>query len=65
MPQTKLNSVKYVFEIPQYQDLSMRLDWPVKNAIVNLPIKMTGNSKPTSGDLLSPLGAQNEDNGTA
>ena len=43
----------------------MCLDWPVKNAIVNLPIKMTGNSKPTSGDLLSPLGAQNEDNGTA
>ena len=43
----------------------MQLDWPVKNAIVNLPIKMTGNSKATSGDLLSPLGAQNEDNGTA
>ena len=35
--------------------------WSFKNPIVNLPIKMKGNSKYTSGKLLSPLGAQNED----
>ena len=32
-----------------YQDLSTRHVWPVKKAIVNLPIKMKGNSKRTSG----------------
>ena len=37
----------------------MRHDWPVKNAIVDLPIEMKGNSKRTSGNSLSPLGAQN------
>ena len=26
-----------------YQDLSRRHDWPVNNAIVDLPIKMKGN----------------------
>ena len=36
-------------------------DWLVKKAIVYLPIRMKGNSKPTSGNLLSPLGAQNKD----
>ena len=41
-----------------YQDLSTRHDWPVKKAIVDLPIKMKGNSKRTSGNSLSPLGAQ-------
>ena len=44
-----------------YQDLSTCHDWPVKKAIVDLPIRMTGNSKCTSGNLLSPLGAQNKD----
>ena len=36
-------------------------DLPVKNAIVNLPIKMKGNSKHTSGNFLSLLGTQNKD----
>ena len=36
-------------------------DWPASNAIVSLPIKMKGNSKHNSGNLLSPLGAQNKD----
>ena len=27
-----------------YQDLSTRYDWPVKKAIVNLPIRLKGNS---------------------
>ena len=40
-------------------------DWPVKNDIVEMPIKMKGNSKRTSGVSLSPLGAQNEDLGAA
>ena len=30
---------------PVYQDLSTRHDWPVKKAIVDLPIRMKGNSK--------------------
>ena len=37
---------------PVYQDLSTRNDWPVKNAIVDLPIRMKGNSKHTSGNSL-------------
>ena len=35
--------------------------WPVKKAIVDLPIRMTGNSKWTSGNLLSLSGAHNTD----
>ena len=46
---------------PVYQDLSMYHDWLVKKATVNLPISMKGNSKRTSINLLSPLGAQNID----
>ena len=30
-----------------YEDLSMRHDWPVKKDIVDLPIKMEGNSTRT------------------
>ena len=48
-----------------YQDLSMRHDWPDKKAISDLPIKMKGNSKLTSGNSLSPLEAQNKDIGAA
>ena len=33
----------------------------LKKAIVNLPIRLKGNSKRTSGNSLSPLGAQNKD----
>ena len=43
----------------------MRHDWPVKNAIVEMPITMKGNSKRTSGTLLSPLRTQNKDLGAA
>ena len=39
---------------PVYQDLSTRHDWPVKNAIVDLPIRLKGNSKRSSGNSLSP-----------
>ena len=46
---------------PVYQDFSTRHDWPVKKAITDLPISMKGNLKHTSGNLLSPLGAQNKD----
>ena len=31
-----------------YQDLSTRHDWPVEKVIVDLPIRMKGNSKRTS-----------------
>ena len=48
-----------------YQDLSTCLDWWVKKAMVNLLIKMNGNSKHTSGNLLSPLGAESKDIHTA
>ena len=49
---------------PVYQDLSMRHDWPVKKAIVDLPISMKGNSNRTCGNSLSPLWAQNKDLGS-
>jgi len=29
---------------PVYQDLSTRYDWPVKTAIVDLPIRLKGDS---------------------
>ena len=48
-----------------YQDLSKCHDWPVKQAGVDLSIKMKGNSKSTSGNLLSQLEAQNNDIGIA
>ena len=48
-----------------YQDLSNRNDWPVKNAIADLPIRLKGNSKHTSCSSLNPLAAQNNDLGAA
>ena len=45
---------------PVYQDLSTRHDWLVKNAIVDLPIRMKGNSKRASDNSLSPFGASSE-----
>ena len=39
--------------------------WPVKKAIVNLPIRLKGNSKLRYGKTLSLLGPQNKDLGTA
>ena len=50
---------------PVYLDLSTRHDWPVKNAIFDLPIILKGKLKRTSGNWLSPLGAQNKDIGWA
>ena len=40
-------------------------DWPVKKAIVDLPVRLKGNSKRTSGNSLGPLGAQDKDLGPA
>ena len=48
-----------------YQDLCMRHDWSIKNPIVDLPIRLKGNTKRTSGFLLSPLGSENKDIGAA
>ena len=44
---------------PVYQDLSTCHEWLVKKAIVDLPISMKGNLKHASFNMLSPLGAQN------
>ena len=43
----------------------MRHDWLVTNTIVELPIKMKENSKLSSSNSSSPLGAQNKDKGAA
>ena len=48
---------------PVYQDLSTFHVWPVKNAIVDWPIRVKGNSKHSSGNSLSLLRAQNKDLG--
>ena len=41
-----------------YQDLITRHDWPVKKAIVDLPIRLKGDSKRISDNSLSPKGAR-------
>ena len=46
-----------------YQDLSARRDWPVKKAIVDLPIRLNRTSKRISGNSLSPLEDRNKDFG--
>ena len=46
---------------PVYQNLRTRHDWPLKKAIVDLPIRLKGNSKRTSGNSLSLLGSQKTD----
>ena len=48
-----------------YQDLSTRHDWPVKKDMLDLPIRMKGNSKRIFGDSLSQLEAQNKYLGAA
>ena len=40
-----------------YQDLSTRHDWPVQKAILDLPVRLKGNSKRPPGISLSPLEA--------
>ena len=44
-----------------YQDLSTRFDWSVKKAIVNLPIRLKGNSPFRRDNSLCPLGVENKD----
>ena len=48
-----------------YQDLNTDHGWSVNKAIVNLSSRLKGNSKRIFSDLLSVLGAQNKDMGTA
>ena len=48
---------------PLYQDLSTPHDWPVEKAFVDLSIRMKRNLKSISGNLLSPLGAKNKEQG--
>ena len=39
--------------------------WPVKKAIVDLPIRLKGNSNLRYGNSLSLMGPQNKDFGTS
>ena len=48
---------------PVYQNLKTRHDWPLKKAIVDLPIRLKGNSKRTSGNSFCLLGSQKTDLG--
>ena len=48
-----------------YLDVSTCHDWPVKKAIVDLLMRLKGNSEFISGNSLSPLGARNKDFGAA
>ena len=47
-----------------YQDLSKRHDWPVKKAMVHLPISLKGNSERISGNSLSPFGGGGAEQGS-
>ena len=59
-------ALKSLFWVPTcVPGLSIRHDWPVKKAIVDLPIRMKGNWKRISGNSSSPLAAQNKDLGAA
>ena len=49
-PSTKQRRNPCSRSVPVYNDLSTRHDWTVKNAIVNLPIRLKGNSKRISGN---------------
>ena len=49
----------------QSKSLSSHHDWPVKKAIVDLPVNVKGNLQATSGNSLSPLAAQNQELGAA
>ena len=44
---------------PVYQDLSTHNDWPVKKAIVNLPVRLKGNLKFILDKSFRLLGAKN------
>ena len=46
-----------------YQDLSTYHDWPVRKSILDLPIRLKGNTKRISGNSSSPSGDQNKDLG--
>ena len=46
---------------PVYLDLSSHHDWSVEKVIDDLPIRLKGNAKRTSVNLLSLLGAENKD----
>ena len=50
---------------PVYQDLSTHHDWSVKKGMVDLLIRLKGNSKRISGNSWSPSAAQNKDLGAA
>ena len=53
--------VEYVCEIALKSLLSKRHYWPFKKGMVDLPNRMKGNLKRTTGHSLSPLVTQNKD----
>lgn len=73
-PQTEINfwlsqSAKHCWNpcsgpLPVYQDLIMRYDWPVKRAIINLPIRSKQNTTLPAIHWIR-WGTQNKDIGTA
>ena len=48
---------------PVHQDLSTNRDWPVKNSIANLPVRLKGNLRHISRNSFGPW-EQNKDIGT-
>ena len=48
-----------------YLDVSTYYDWPVKKTIVDLLMRLKGNSAFISGNSLSPLGPLNKNFGAA
>ena len=51
--------------VPRFEYALGFCDWPVKKSVVNLPIRLKGNSKHISGSSLSSSGAQMKDVVTA
>ena len=47
------------------EDLSTFHDWSVKKGIVEIQIRLKGNSKRTSGNSLNPLGVRDKGIGAA
>ena len=65
-PSLKQHQNPFFGSSPVYQDLSMHYDWPVKKAMVNLPVRLQGNLKCISGiKFVESVVAQNKDFGAA
>ena len=63
-PSAKQHQNPYSGPPPEYWDLSIHNDWPVKIATVDLPVGLKGKLKCISFNSLILSGAQNMDIGT-